>query len=168
MSGNKKPNNDGKVRYGYSCDDYRKNKDSGCRPNYIPHETLANLVKSHLAELEQDLESLTLKNLYQRRTKTRKRWAELRAAIDKILYDALPELYHYEQDGLCRVFSVPRQDDEDELVRIPGCSGSIVQELLDQVEYVRDQGCKAKMGELRARHTKLYDAFVDATPGIRK
>ena len=53
-------------------------------------------------------------------------------------------------------------------MRISGCSGTIVEELLDQVEAARESGTKAKLAKLRARHAKLYDYFVVATPLLRK
>ena len=157
-----------------TCGNYHKNiTKSGCRPNYIDHEILVGLVRKHLVELGQDFRDLTLKNLYQKKAVVRKRWVELREAIDKILYDGLTVLYHYEQEGKTRIFSIGAVDEdgiqiEDRQVRIPGCCAADVEELLDQVEAARLSGDKARLITLRARHAKLYDCFVDATPLLRK
>ena len=157
-----------------TCGNYHKNvTKSGCRPNYIDHEILVGLVRTHLMELDRDLTNLTLQNLYQKRQLHNKRWVVLRAAIDKMLYDGLPALYHYEQTGDTRIFWIPTVNEDgqpmpDRPIGIPGASYSDVLELLDQVEACSQSHDGETLAVLKTRHAKLYDAWIDATPLLRK
>ncbi|MGZ3389731.1 MAG: hypothetical protein ACXVCF_09065, partial [Isosphaeraceae bacterium] len=93
-----------------------------------------------------------------------RRWRELRDLVDRLLYDKLGTLFHYQQQGKVRVFDVPL--DGWGLVRIPG--EARVEELLDLVVAAEHANCGQELGMLRKRHAKIVASFPEATPGIRK
>lgn len=84
--------------------------------------------------------------------------------MDRILYDKLGTLFHYQQQGKVRVFDVPL--DGWGLVRIPG--EARVEELLDLVVAAEHANSGQELGRLRKRHAKIVASFPEATPGIRK
>ena len=155
----------------YGCDRYRRfGTASGCRCHQASHETLARMTLDYLHELGGDLSDLTLTSLYRKRAKGRARYRELRTAVDRILYDTLPDVYEFTQDGEFRTFLVPRGGEPDELVRLPGCTnGMLVENLFAMLESRQQGSTRAQLRELRARHDKLTSAFVEAsTPMLRQ
>jgi hypothetical protein len=155
----------------YGCDRYRRfGRASGCRCHQASHEVLARLTLEYFQDLAVDVSDLTLASLYRRREQGRARYRELRAAIDGLLYDLLPHIYEYEQQGEYRVFLVPQGGEPDQLVRLPGCTnGTLVENLFATIEAAQQGSAQVQLRELRSRHDKLTSAFVHAgTPLLRQ
>jgi hypothetical protein len=108
----------------------------------IKHDQVARLVIDYLDEIGADLRGLSLNSLYQRKGKLHRRWRELRDLVDRLLYDKLGTLFHYQQQGKVRVFDVPL--DGWGLVRLPG--EARVEELLDLVVAAEHANCGQELG----------------------
>jgi hypothetical protein len=149
----------------YICNAYRKKHECD-RPYTVKHEQVAKLVLEYLGDIGADLEDISLKSLYERKGRLRRRWQDLRACVDGILYEKLAEVFHYEQRGQTRVFEVPLPDGDTDIVQIPGSTN--VEYLLEWVSSAEGATSGERLAEMREQHARITASFPEATPGIRR
>jgi hypothetical protein len=137
----------------------------------VPHHWLEAIVHQYLEEIGQSLAGLSegegLAPLYAKQVDARTRLGEIRLAIESYLYEALRDIYPYQETAKgYRIFQVP--DLPDGRIRLPDFTGrhEAISWLLDELERRENAQTQEALVQARAEHSRLSKLYRTDLPNL--
>ena len=159
----------------YACTTYKDwpgpRSECPCGINTVKQEVLDTMLNQYLTDVGEVLcfdQSSALASILATRKSTYKHLADVRTAIERYLYEKLPEILPVNQQGKHRIFTLSLFDG-DSVFRLPdfavlsstGGADTTIDHLVDLMEQLEGASTKNKIKALEARHDRLYDVFTD-------
>jgi DNA invertase Pin-like site-specific DNA recombinase len=156
----------------YCCATYHqhgRNNTTGCGVGQVREAAIDRFVDRWLEDTGKALSFCAVPSplaaLYAEREAVCEAARALRRAVEDYLYEHLPPVCHYRQEGQYRVFDWQGDGHHSWSIRLPGYRGSParLQEIADWLESCEQAGNTRTLAALRAERARLVSLFTEAT-----